>query len=291
MFDDEIIIRPPSEADSIIIQITRGCSHNKCTFCGAYKHVPFGLRNDADIDDQIRFAARHCGRLKRVFLGAGDALIVPHEKLVSVFNKVRRELPWIRRISLYANAKAVRSKNEDQLTELKELGLHRVYLGIESGDDVILEEIRKGESARSLAQAGKHIRNAGLFLSTTVLLGISGGGLERSLSHARQTATLLNEIVPNQIAALCVMVLENTELGRLAAQNRFKSLTPAQTATELKELILNLRLDRVQFMANHASNFVPIHGRLQKDKERMLHQIDLALANPSLFVPEHLRAL
>ena len=286
---EEIIIRPPSEAHSIIIQATRGCSHNRCIFCGVYKGVRFGLHDDSDIDRQLDLARQFGQHQSRVFIGAGDALILPQKKLLGLFARIRSTLPWINRVSLYANGRAIRSKGDSDLEELKFHGLNRVYMGIESGDDYLLGWMKKGETADTLAEAGSRVVKAGIFLSTTVLLGI--GGAERSLRHARATASLLNRIRPNQIGALCLMVLENTELGRACSKKEFIELSAEETVRELKELISGLTLDRVQFMANHASNYLPISGRLQKDKQKFLMNIDQALADPSKFVSPHLRAL
>ncbi len=286
---EEIVIRPPSEAHSIIIQATRGCSHNRCSFCGVYKGVSFGLHSDHEINRQLAFARQFCQHQRRVFIGAGDALILPQKKLLELFAKIRSTLPWINRISLYANGRAIRSKSDSDLEALKSHGLDRVYMGIESGDDYLLGWMKKGETADTLAEAGKRIVGAGIFLSTTVLLGI--GGPEPSRLHARATAQLLNRIRPNQIAALCLMVLENTELGRARNKKEFIEMSAEETVRELKEMISGLTLDRVQFMANHASNFLRLSGRLQKDKQKFLLSIDQALSDPSIFVPSHLRAL
>ena len=286
---EEIVIRPPSEAHSIIIQATRGCSHNHCIFCGVYKNLRFGLHAETDIDEQLDFARQFSQHQKRVFIGAGDALILPQRRLLDLFKKIRSRLPWVNRLSLYANARAIRSKSDTDLVTLKKHGLDRVYMGIESGDDYLLGWMKKGETAASLAEAGIRVVKAGLFLSTTVLLGI--GSVERSLQHARATAQLLNRIQPNQIAALCLMVLDNTELGILREKEQFIELSAQETTRELREMIAGLTLDKVQFMANHASNFLPLSGRLAKDKQKLLSKIDQALGDPTQFVPPHLRAL
>ena len=287
--DQAIVIRPPSEAGSIIIQVTSGCSHNRCTFCGVYKGTRFSICSADAVNRQIDIARVHARERNRVFLGAGDALVLPQQALLRIFRTIGERLPWVNRISLYANGRAIRSKSDRELAELKLRGLDRVYLGVESGDDYLLGWIKKGESVDSLARAGRRIVDAGLFLSVTVLSGI--WGQERSLGHARATAELLNRIRPNQIAALCLMVLDNTELGSLLQRGDFCPTTPAQSARELKELISALTIDRVQFMANHASNVLPLSGRLLKDKKRFLTTIDAALAEPSRFVPDYLRAL
>ena len=286
---DDIVIRPPSEANSIIIQATRGCSHNRCIFCGVYKGSAFGITGDEDIDHQLDIARKYCTHQSRLFIGAGDALILPQAKLLGLIDKISAKLPWVKRISLYANGRAIRSKGDGELEVLRRHHLDRIYMGIESGDDYLLDWMKKGETAATLEKAGKRVIAAGIFLSTTVLLGI--GGLENSLTHARATATLLNKIQPNQIAALSLMPLDNTQLGQFCRSGEFTELSAEQTAVELKTLISGLTLDRVQFMANHASNYVPLSGRLQKDKQKFLQALDLALEDPTRFVPHHLRAL
>lgn len=284
-----IIIRPPSEADSIILQVTVGCSHNHCTFCGAYKDVAFRVKEDVIIDQDIEFAARHFSRQKRVFLADGDVLILPQHRLENLFKRIRTHLPQVKRISLYGNGKSIRNKSLSDLMSLKKLGLSRIYLGVESGDDHVLAEINKGETAESLAAAGRKVMKAGIFLSTTVILGI--GGFKYSEKHASATASLLNRISPNQVAALTLMVLENTPLAGQVHNKTFHLLDAPGYLNELRSLVENLSLDRVQFMANHSSNYLPISGRLARDKERILSEIDQAILGYTDLVPDRLRAL
>ena len=284
-----IIIRPPSEAGSIIIQVTVGCSHNHCSFCGAYKDVEFRIKDDAAIEQDIEFASRHCLSQKRVFLADGDVLILPLHKLEALFGKIRARLPHVKRISLYGNGKAIRSKSLSDLSALKRLGLSRIYLGVESGDDDVLAEIHKGETAQTLAAAGQKVKKAGIFLSTTVILGL--GGVEHSTQHASATASLLNKISPNQIAALTLMVLENTPLAERVENKTFHLPDTLGLLSELRTLVRGLTVDRVQFMANHSSNYLPISGRLARDRERILYEIDQALSGETDLVPDHLRAL
>lgn len=284
-----IIIRPPSEAGSIILQVTVGCSHNHCSFCGAYKDVEFRIKDDTAIEQDIEFASRHCLSQKRVFLADGDVLILPLHKLKALFGKIRARLPHVKRISLYGNGKAIRSKSLSDLSALKRLGLSRIYLGVESGDDDVLAEIHKGETAQTLAAAGQKVKKAGIFLSTTVILGL--GGVEHSTQHASATASLLNKISPNQIAALTLMVLENTPLAERVENKTFHLPDTLGLLSELRTLVRGLTVDRVQFMANHSSNYLPISGRLARDRERILYEIDQALSGETDLVPDHLRAL
>jgi len=288
---DGDIIRPPSEADSIILQVTVGCSHNRCTFCGAYKDAnkKFRIRSEAEITENIDFAARYCTRQHKVFLADGDALILPQKRLVPLFARIRQELPQVRRISLYGNAKAIRSKSVEQLRELKELGLDRIYMGLESGDDTILARVNKGETADSMIRAGQKAAEAGIFLSVTVLLGL--GGLEMSRRHAIATGRVLSEMAPRQIAALTLMPLAGTPLGDEVQNGSFHLPDAAAMLKELREMLTCIHCDKVQFMANHASNYLPITGRLQRDKDAILATIDRAMGGGIALTPEAYRAL
>jgi len=284
-----IIIRPPSEADSIILQVTVGCSHNRCTFCGTYKDVRFRIKDAATVENDLAFAAQYCRRQKRVFLADGDVLILPQHRLVSLLTAIRSRLPWVTRISLYGNAKSIRSKSPADLAELKALGLARVYMGLESGHDEVLAAIRKGADAESMVAAGQRVRQASLFLSVTVLLGIAGPLL--SEAHARATGETLTRMAPNQIAALTLMLLPGTPLHDDFEASRFQLLEERQILLELKTLVEHIRLNRAQFQANHASNFLPLNGRLQRDRAMMLQAIDSALAGRIALVPDAMRRL
>jgi radical SAM superfamily enzyme YgiQ (UPF0313 family) len=195
-----IIIRPPSEAYSIILQATVGCAHNKCAFCGTYKGVRFRIKDEAIILGDLAFAARHLGHQDRLFICDGDALVMPQERLVWLLTEIRSRLPWVRRVGLYANAKSIKLKSDAELAQLRDLGLGIAYLGVESGEDKILQAINKGTSAENLILQGRRLRAAGIKLSVTVLLGL--GGVELSLEHARATGRLLTELDPDYVGAL-----------------------------------------------------------------------------------------
>lgn len=284
------VIRPPSEANSIILQVTVGCSHNKCTFCGAYKDVRFKIKEEAIVKEDIDFASRYCRRQKRIFLADGDVLILSQRRLVTLFKEIKEKLPWINRITLYANAKAILSKSEEQLRELKKLGLNRIYMGLESGDNDVLQSIIKGADSEKMIKAAQHIRQVDIFLSVTVLLGIAG--VANSLQHAKATAQVLAAMEPNQIAALTLMVMDNTPLGKQVRAGEFKLPDSNEILTELRELISCLDVKRpCQFQANHASNYLAINCRLPKDKELIIAEIDAALTGGRSLRPESLRAL
>ena len=283
------IIRPPSEAQSIILQVTVGCSHNKCTFCGAYKGMRFRIKDDATVNDDIAFGARYCKNQKRVFLADGDALIIPTARLEEIFARIRQNMPWVNRISLYGNARSILRKNIEDLNRLKALGLDRVYMGLESGHGPTLKNIKKGVTPEQMIEAADRIRAAGLFLSVTVLLGIAGR--KQSGRHARETGRVLTEMKPNQIAALTLMLLENTPLYHDVRTGSFQLPDQSMLLEELGMLVEAINLDRVQFQANHASNYLPISGRLAKDKKKILENIADGLQGRLRLKAEYQRTL
>lgn len=283
------IIRPPSEANSILLQVTVGCSHNKCTFCGTYQGERFKIKPDAIIDEDIDFAARYCQRQRRLFLCDGDALIIPQKRLVAILKAIREKLPWVTRVGAYANSKAIKMKTTSELEELKGLGLGILYLGLESGDDVTLKAIRKGASSRTMITMGRKVVDAGIKLSVTVLLGI--GGPERSAIHAQKTGEVLSAMNPNYVGALSLMLVPGTPLYKAHQDGAFELMPPAGLLQELRQILFHTHLSKGLFHANHASNYLPIKARLPRDKEQVLTQIDAALAGEVALKPEYLRAL
>lgn len=282
-------IRPPSEADAIILQVAVGCSYNKCTFCGAYKDVPYSLKREEEVVRDLLFAAAHCRRLQRVFLADGDVLILSQPRLVRLFRLIRHHLPWISRISLYGNARAIRGKSVENLRELRALGLSRIYMGLESGCAEVLDQVRKGETPESMIAAAAKVAEAGVFLSVTALLGLGGTRLWRM--HAEETARVLTAMAPRHIALLTLMPLANTELGRQVASGTFTLPGPADILKELYVLLSRLGEVRCQFHANHASSYLPLAGRLPGDRQAFLTTVAAALQGDLALVPEYLRAL
>lgn len=285
------VIRPPSEAHSIILQVTLGCSHNRCTFCGAYQDKPFSIRPFADILKDIAFARIHCTRQRTLFLADGNALVMPRSRLVPLFEEIRQQLPWVRRISLYGGCRDILACDARYLHTLKELGLGRIYMGLESGDDRVLRAVNKGVTGQEMIAAGRRVREAGIFLSVTCLLGLAGNDPDASLAHARHTAMVLNAMHPSQIAVLTLMPMANTVLGRQVDRGDFRLPEKKQLFLELRTMIEHLADSRVQFQANHASNYFQLNGRMPRDRERFLAIIDQALQEDISLKPEHLRAL
>jgi radical SAM superfamily enzyme YgiQ (UPF0313 family) len=285
-----IIIRPPSEAESLILQITVGCSHNRCTFCPTYKAQRFRIKSFEEIKEDIDEAAQFGRAIERVFLTDGDALIVPQPRLMEIMSYLKERLPRLRRVGIYANAKGVLKKTPDELQELKEAGLGIIYLGVESGDQVVLERVRKGTTYEKLLQAGRQVREVGIKLSVTVLLGIAGR--ERSREHAVATGRLLTEMDPNYVGALSVMVVPGTPLYDEQAEGRFVLPTPFEMIEELRTMIAQTDMHGL-FFSNHASNYLALKVRMPKDKGDALRLIDEVLAkrDPALLRPDYFRAL
>jgi radical SAM superfamily enzyme YgiQ (UPF0313 family) len=283
------IIRPPSEANSILLQVTVGCSHNKCSFCGTYAGERFRIKRDEIIMQDIAFAAAYCRRQRRVFLCGGDALIVPQARLVRILQAIRDQLPWVTRVGIYANAKSLHMKSLEDLSELRRLGLGILYLGLESGDDVTLKGIHKGADSAFMTAVGRKARGAGFKLSITVLLGIAGR--ERSSIHARETGRVLSAIDPDYVGALSLMLIPGTPLYDQWRSHAFSLIEPVEMLAELRTMIAETHLSQGLFHANHASNYLPIRARLPKDKEVILTLIDQALAGKVALKPEFMRAL
>ena len=283
------MIRPPSEAYSILLQATVGCSHNKCTFCGAYKGVRFKIKPDDIIMADIAFAARHCRRQDRLFICDGDALIIPQKRLLAILQEIERQLPWVERVGVYANTKGLRMKSDQELRQLREHGLKIAYMGLESGDDETLLRVNKGANAETMIAMGKKARRAGIKLSITVLLGLAGR--ERSEIHARETGRVLSAIDPEYVGALSLMLIPGTPLYAEYEAGRFPILEPEETLRELRTMISHTDLSGGLFHANHASNYLPIKARLPEDKAAALRLINRALAGEIQLKPEYMRAL
>jgi radical SAM superfamily enzyme YgiQ (UPF0313 family) len=289
MHYDGLIIRPPSEADSILLQVTVGCSHNKCTFCAAYKDKRFTIKPDEIILEDLAYAARHYQWMKRVFLCDGDALVIPQERLLRILREIRKTLPWVERVGTYANAKSLGAKSLEQLRELKANGLQIAYMGLESGDDETLKAVRKKGDAATMIREGRKCREAGIMLSITVLLGLAGP--QRSQVHAKATGEVLSQIDPEYVGALSLMVCPGTPMYDDFIAGRFKLIEPKEMLAELGTMIAYTDLSNGLFHANHASNYLPIRAKLPEEKEATLELIQKALAGEVALRPEWMRAL
>lgn len=289
MHHEGYCIRPPSEADSILLQVTLGCSHNRCSFCGTYRDKRFRIKDDAVIASDIRWAARHMAGEDRLFLMDGDALIIPQPRLLPILERIGEQLPRVNRVGAYANVKSILKKSPAELAALRERNLGILYLGVESGDDAIRQAIGKGSTAAACIAAGRRVKAAGITLSVTVLLGIAGR--DASLRHARATGELLTAMDPDFVGALTVMLIPGTPLYDERAAGRFALPDEAGLLGELREMLVHTHLTRGYFFSNHASNYLPIKAKLPSGKERALALIDAALRGEVGLKPEWLRAL
>jgi radical SAM superfamily enzyme YgiQ (UPF0313 family) len=286
------VIRPPSEAESLILQVTYGCSHGACAFCGTYLDKPFRARPAAEIVEDIAGLSRFVREgTRRVFLADGDALILPQRRLLEILGLLRRELPRLERVSSYATAQDLLRKSVADLVALREGGLALLYLGLESGDDETLAAMSKGVTAAQQVEACLRASDAGIALSVTSILGLAGA--ERSLTHARATGAALSAIDPRYIGVLSLMVVPGSPLAERVARGEFAVPSPSVMLRELRELIAALDVTDALFRSNHASNYLPVGGSLPRDKARMLAALDGVLADPSRAAlrPEGLRAL
>ncbi|MEM2244661.1 MAG: radical SAM protein [Archaeoglobaceae archaeon] len=284
---EEPVFRPPSEAYSLIIQATIGCSWNKCTFCGMYKMKKFRVRELEEVKEDFRIAKKFYGNVERVFLADGNALTADTDFLLEIANYAN-SLFRLERISCYANPMDLLDKSKEELIALRKAGIKLLYVGIESGDDEILAKIRKGASSDEIYEACKKAHECGFDLSVTVLTGIGGRGKMRD--NAINTAKLLNRIQPKYTGVLTYMPVPNTALYFKIERGEFELPNAIENLQELRTLVENLEAKTI-FRCNHASNYLPIKGNLPEDKLKILKTIDYALANPRVLKPEWLRGL
>ncbi|OPX92904.1 MAG: coproporphyrinogen III oxidase [Pelotomaculum sp. PtaB.Bin104] len=283
------VYRPPSEAASLIFQVTLGCSHNACSFCVSYKGKRFRVKTWEEIEADINAAKEYYRNITRVFLADGNAMVAETGLLLKVLEKLYHDFPYLERVGIYARASDFLSKKPEDLKKLREAGITLAYLGLESGDDRILKMIHKGSTAAEIIDGGRKAMEAGLPLSVTVIIGV--GGPEMSEEHAIATAKAASAINPAYLSALTMLIPENSFMDRKVRKGEFKLLTPEQTLQELRVMLENMTLANCVFRSNHASNYLPLKGVLNQDREKLLALIQRALAHPELLRPEFMRAL
>jgi radical SAM superfamily enzyme YgiQ (UPF0313 family) len=286
-----MIYRPPSEAYSLILQVTVGCSHNKCTFCGSFKDKKFKVKSFEEIKEDVEEAKAYERYVKKVFLADGDALIIPQKRLLPIVELIKESFPRLERIGIYGNVKSILKKSVDELKKLRELGVGIIYLGVESGDQVTLDRVCKGTTLEKVEEAAKRVKEAGIILSVTVLLGL--GGVERSAIHAEETGKFLSRIDPEYVGALSLIVVPGTPLAAEIEKGTFVVPDPYKMLEELAIMIKNMDMTHTFFASNHASNYLPIKVWLPEDKSRALRAIMHVLnqKDPALLRPESMRAL
>lgn len=279
------IYRPPGEWKSYLLQTTIGCSNNTCTFCGMYLDKKFHIRPMADILEDIRMAKAYYGDVERVFLCDGDAIIMRTQELLTILEALYRAFPSLQRVTTYAGPRSTLAKTPEELRTLREAGLTRAYLGVETGCDALLKQVKKGVDAAQMLEAGVRLREAGMDLWVMVILGLAGTG-EPSRRHMLDTAAMMNEMKPRHLSALTLTLDPGTELYQDYRAGRFHPITPRESLLEAKLLLENLTVDPLHFTCNHASNYLPLKGGLPEDRDRFLAMLDRALAGEQELRPE-----
>ena len=279
------IYRPPGEWKSYLLQTTIGCSNNTCTFCGMYLDKKFHIRPIADILEDIRMAKAYYGDVERVFLCDGDAIIMRTQELLTILEALHRAFPSLQRVTTYAGPRSTLAKTPEELRTLREAGLTRAYLGVETGCDALLKQVKKGVDAAQMLEAGVRLREAGMDLWVMVILGLAGTG-EPSRRHMLDTAAMMNEMKPRHLSALTLTLDPGTELYQDYRAGRFHPITPRESLLEAKLLLENLTVDPLHFTCNHASNYLPLKGGLPEDRDRVLAMLDRALAGEQELRPE-----
>jgi len=290
------IFRPPSEADSLLLQVSLGCSHNKCTYCAMYDDPTQKFRIKplatvaTDIDEAASYAAAGLP-IRRVFLCDGDALVLPTDHLAGILTLLRQKIPTVRRVGIYGDARSILRKSGADLIRLRELGLGIVYHGVESGDDEVLRRIVKGSTADEAIASAQRLREAGIRHSVMVMLGI--GGDELSAPHAKATAAVLSAMDPPFVGALTTTVVPNTPLAAQQQSGAFSLPDQWGMLSELRTILAESQFTRCRFHANHASNYVPLSLNLPTDRDRGLATLDQILRNRDEddLRPEYLRGL
>lgn len=277
-YDSDLLYRPPGEWKSYLLQCTIGCSNNQCTFCGMYKDKKFRIRPTEEILEDIEMARSYYGSgLERVFLMDGDAIIIKTEELLRILRKLYDTFPHLEKVTLYAGPRSTLSKSPEELKTLREAGLSRAYLGVESGSDAVLKFIHKGVTAEQMLLAGQRLVEAGIDLWVTIILGITGaeGDWEE---HILSTAQIINAMKPRHLSAMTFAPAKGTPLGDDVLAGRFQVCSPDHILEECRLLIEHLDVNPLHFTSNHASNYLPLKGSLPEDREKFLSLIDQALA-------------
>ena len=283
------VYRPPSEARSLIVQVTYGCSHNTCAFCSMYKEKQFRLRPMEEILEDFRMARQTYSVVRRIFLADGDALIRPAADLERILESIAELFPECERVTCYASPSSIHKRTPEELLRLRERNLTMVYMGLESGCDQVLKKMRKGHTAADIVAAGQKINAAGIELSVTAISGL--GGVELWREHAMDTAAALSAMKPAYIGLLTLMVEPGTPLYDWVRKGEFALLDSRQVLEETALLIAQLDCEGAVFRMNHASNYLTLKGTLNEDKQALLQRIHSAMSGRTDLRPEYFRAL
>lgn len=276
----EPVFRPPSEARSLILQVTNGCSWNKCTFCEMYTdpQKKFSAKSQDEINKELRVIHESGYPVRRIFLADGDAMTLSHRRLKEIMSAINHYLPNVQRVSCYCLPRNLKNKSVEELSELKEMGLSLFYIGCETGDDLVLEKINKGETYKSSLDALLKSQQAGIARSVMILNGL--GGSKYTEQHAVNSAKLMNESQPEYLSTLVVSFPGGDERYQQDFENEFEPLKQLELIQEMSILLSELDLEKTIFRSDHASNYLILKGTLNQDKERLLSKVQAALTRP-----------
>jgi len=283
------IYRPPSEAYSLIVQITIGCSHNKCTFCSMYKDKKFRIRDIQEIKEDLLEASKVYKNIKRIFLADGNALAMKTADLLEILLYIKEFFPVCKRVGIYSAPKDILRKTDEELATLKSAGLGIAYMGVESGSDVILRNINKGVIASEMIEAGKKMMRSGIKLSVTLISGLGGKKLWRE--HALESAKVISAISPDYLGLLTLLLESGTEMYQQVENGEIELLSPKEIMMETYELLSNIDVKDCIFRSNHASNYVALEGTLPKDKAGLLKQLETIIEDDFDYKGEFFRRL
>ena len=284
------IYRPPSEAYSLLVQVTIGCSHNKCTFCNMYKAKQFKVRKPEEVLEDLAWARSHYNRVERIFLCDGDALCLANHKLLVILDYIMENFPECARVTTYGRATDVIRKTDEELRELKDHGLEMVYIGAESGSQKILDKVNKGETREELIEGVQRLEKAGIKTSVTFISGLAGP--EDWEEHAIETGKMIAEMNASYVSLLTLMLQPPAPLLEDYQQGKFKLLTPEEVLAETCLMLQYARPSKpCVFRSNHASNYVSLRGNLPMDNESMIASLKRCMENRGLLKDERFRML
>lgn len=284
------IFRPPSEAYSLLVQVTIGCTHNKCTFCSMYKDKKFRVRKQEEVFEDLLWARKNYRRVERIFLCDGDALALSNNRLLPILKYISENFPECERVTVYGRASDALKKSDEELRQLYEAGITMVYVGAESGSDKVLKDINKGETRRELIDGVRKIEASGMKASVTFISGLAGkDGWEE---HAVETGKMISEMEPSYVGLLTLLVEPSVPMAEDIKSGKLKLLTAEEVVAETLLMLQNIHVDKMcVFRSNHASNYVSLRGNLPEDRDKMMALLRKAMKNHDMFKDERFRAL
>ena len=284
------VYRPPSEAYSLIVQVTIGCAHNNCTFCSMFKDKKFRVRDMKEVFQDFDMARKYYRRVERIFLADGDALVLATDKIVAILDYIKKLFPECERVSIYGSPQDVLRKTPEDLALLRDKGISMIYIGAESGSDKVLKDVCKGATRDEIITAVKKIEASGIKSSVTFISGL--GGKENWREHAIDCGTMISEMEPSYVGVLTLLVDPSATLYNDIQSGKFEMLSAEEVVVETALMIENINVNKTcVFRSNHASNYVSLRGDLPRDKEAMLQQLEHAMKNSKNLKDERFRAL